>query len=284
MESMKVFAEEVRTDDFAGKVGISKKEIMKLHEKSFQNGVQQDSMRVRFRVQGKMMERLIIKNQTIMDVIQKQGLLKVNAFYFPNLLMVTDSNGVILHMSGDEKSTLNAASMNNIGIGSALSLTSAGTNAVSAAIELQRPVWINGKDHYLNTMQDWVTMCVPIHNSENHVVAYLAFSALHHISAPYVYPCIESIALSMEYELRKTELQSKSWLVEEVLEERLKSFKLTPREKEIAMYWLLDYDYKQIGKVLTISENTVRVYVTKINSKLKVNSKASLILRVLGAI
>lgn len=281
---MKVFAEEVRTDDFAEKVGIPRSEIEKLHEKSFQNGVKRDSMRVRFRVQGKMLERLITKNQLLMDVIGKQGLLRMNSFYFPNLLMVTDSNGVILYMNGDEQSILNAARMNNIGIGSALSLTSAGTNAVSAAIELQRPVWINGEDHYLDTMQDWVTMCVPIRNSENHPVGYLAFSAFQHVSAPLVYPCIESIAMSMEYELRKTELQSKSWFVEEILEERLKLFKLTYREKEIAMYWLLDYDYRQIGKVLGISENTVRVYVTKINSKLKVNSKASLILRVLGAI
>ncbi|WP_164821741.1 helix-turn-helix domain-containing protein [Paenibacillus koleovorans] len=281
---MKVFAEEIRTGDFAEKVGISKSDIRKLHEKSHQNGVQRDSMRVRFRVQGKMLERLIAKNQVLMDVIQKQGLLKKNSFYFPNLLMVTDSNGVILHISGDERSISNAVRMNNIGIGSAMSITSAGTNAISAAIELQRPVWISDEDHYLDTMQDWVTMCVPIHNSENHCVGYLALSAVRHVFAPFLYPCIESIALSMEYELRKSELQTKSWLVEEVLEERLKSFKLTFREKEIAMYWLLDYDYKQIGKVLGISENTVRVYVTKINSKLKVNSKASLILRVLGAI
>ncbi|MFK7696057.1 LuxR C-terminal-related transcriptional regulator [Paenibacillus sp. HJGM_3] len=281
---MKVFAEEIRTHEFVRKVGITSQEVQKFHERSFQNGVQRDSMRVRFRVQGKMMERLLAKNQSLVDVIQKQGLLKANAFYFPNLLLVTDSNGVVLHMSGDEDSIQNAARINNIGIGSAMSLTSAGTNAVSAAIELQRPVWVHGEDHYLDTLQDWVTMCVPIHNSEGHPVGYLALCALQDVSAPFLYPCIESIALSMEYELRKTELQSKTWFVEEILEERLKTFKLTIREKEIAMYWLLDYDYKQIGKVLGISENTVRVYVTKINSKLKVNSKASLILRVLGAI
>ncbi|WP_261381323.1 LuxR C-terminal-related transcriptional regulator [Paenibacillus cremeus] len=281
---MKVFAADVRTDDFAGKIGIPRGEIEKLHEKSFQNGVQRDSMRIRFRVQGNMLERLIAKNELLMDVISKQGLLRMNSFYFPNLLMVTDSNGVVLHINGDEQSLSNAERMNNIGIGSAMSLSSAGTNAISASIELQRPVCIHGEDHYLDTMQDWVSMCVPIHNTENHSVGYLVFSAFQQVSAPLVYPCIESIAMSMEYELRKTELQSKSWFVEEILEERLKAFKLTFREKEIAMYWLLDYDYKQIGKVLGISENTVRVYVTKINSKLKVNSKASLILRVLGAI
>ncbi|CAN7585706.1 LuxR C-terminal-related transcriptional regulator [Paenibacillus sp. LjRoot153] len=281
---MKGLAEETQMHEFTERVGISQAEIAKLHEKSFLNGVQRDSTRVRFRVQGKMMERLLAKNQVLMDVILRQAHLKTNTFYFPNLLMVTDNHGVILTINGDERSILQAANLNNIGIGSSLSLSSAGTNAVSAAIDLQRPVWISGEDHYLDTMHNWVTMCVPIQTADNQIMGYLVLTAFQYISAPFMYPCIKSIALLLEYELRKTELQSKTWFVEEMLEERLKAFKLTLREKEVATYWLLDYDYKQIGKVLGISENTVRVYVTKINRKLKVNSKASLILSVLGAI
>ncbi|WNR42386.1 LuxR C-terminal-related transcriptional regulator [Paenibacillus roseipurpureus] len=277
-------AEETHMHEFTERIGISQAEIAKLHEKSFLNGVQRDSTRVRFRVQGKMMERLLAKNQALMDVILRQSHLKTNTFYFPYLLIVTDSHGVILSINGDEKSVNQAANLNNIGIGSSLSLSSAGTNAVSAAIDLQRPVWISGEDHYLDTMHNWVTMCVPIHNSDNVSMGYLVLTAFQPISGPFMYPCIKSIALLLEYELRKTELQSKTWFIEEMLEERLKAFKLTLREKEVATYWLLDYDYKQIGKVLGISENTVRVYVTKINRKLKVNSKASLILSVLGAI
>ncbi|MDR6549535.1 LuxR C-terminal-related transcriptional regulator [Paenibacillus qinlingensis] len=281
---MKGLAEETQMHEFTERIGISQAEIAKLHEKSFLNGVQRDSTRVRFRVQGKMMERLLAKNQVLMDVILRQAHLKTNTFYFPNLLMVTDNHGVILTINGDERSILQAANLNNIGIGSSLSLSSAGTNAVSAAIDLQRPVWISGEDHYLDTMHNWVTMCVPIQPADHQIIGYLVLTAFEHISAPFMYPCIKSIALLLEYELRKTELQSKTWFVEEMLEERLKAFKLTLREKEVATYWLLDYDYKQIGKVLGISENTVRVYVTKINRKLKVNSKASLILSVLGAI
>ena len=46
----------------------------------------------------------------------------------------------------------------------------------------------------------------------------------------------------------------------------------------------MDYDYKQIGRAIGISENTVRVITNRLNAKMNVNSKASLILRVLGAI
>lgn len=281
---MGVFADMVKADFFLSAIGVSSEDMERFEQKSIQNGVQKDTMRVRFRLSGKMLERLLAKSQTLMDIVNKEELLGAHAFYFPYILMVTDANGVIMYIAGDEASVSNAERMNNIGVGSSMSFSSAGTNAISAAIELQRPVVICAEQHYLETLRDWISLCIPIHNSENHIAAYLSFSSFHNIPGPIIYPCLESISAKLEYQLKKAETQGKAWFVEEMLEERLRMFPLTPREKEIAMYWLLDYDYKQIGKVVGISENTVRVYVTRINNKLKVNSKASLILRVLGAI
>ena len=65
---------------------------------------------------------------------------------------------------------------------------------------------------------------------------------------------------------------------------QLEQFDLTPRERQVAALWMMDYDYKQIGRAIGISENTVRVITNRLNAKMNVNSKASLILRVLGAI
>ncbi|MEW9700933.1 helix-turn-helix transcriptional regulator [Paenibacillus sp. SI8] len=56
---------------------------------------------------------------------------------------------------------------------------------------------------------------------------------------------------------------------------------LTPREVEITSYWVMDFDTKKIAEELMISEHTVRTYIKKINYKLGVNSKASLILSIL---
>lgn len=281
---MGVFADKIKGDFFSNAIGVSSEEMERFEQKSIHNGVQKDTMRVRFRLSGKMLERLLTKCQTLMDIIRKEDLLGAQAFYFPCILMVTDTNGVIIYITGDEVSISNAEQMNNIGVGTSLSFSSAGTNAVSAAIELQRAVVICGEQHYLTTMRDWITLSIPIRNSENHIAAYLAFSSFHNIPGPIIYPCLESISARLEYQLKKAEAQGKVWFVEEILEERLRHLPLTPREKEVAMYWILDYDYKQISKVVGISENTVRVYVTRINNKLRVNSKASLILRVLGAI
>lgn len=60
-------------------------------------------------------------------------------------------------------------------------------------------------------------------------------------------------------------------------EAKFRQFCLTPRETEIAVYWLLDYDYKQIGNVLGISSNTVRTYIQRIYLKTDANSKVTLL-------
>jgi transcriptional regulator of acetoin/glycerol metabolism len=281
---LRVFEVESDQLSFSENVGVNKQLLERFHEKSIQNGVLQDSMRVRFRIHGNMMERLVMKNEIIIQIMDNQSYLYKNSFYFPYLLMLLDYNGVILYVTGDEKSLGNAEKMNNVGQGSSLSFSSAGTNAVSVAIDLSRPVYIQGDNHFLNVFKNWISICVPLRNADNEIISYLAFSSFYQVVPSLVYPFIESISVSIELALHKTETHGKAWYMEEVLRERLKHYKLTSREKEIAMYWVLDYDSHQIGKVLGISENTVRVYVGKINNKLKVNSKASLILRVLGAI
>jgi RNA polymerase sigma factor (sigma-70 family) len=72
---------------------------------------------------------------------------------------------------------------------------------------------------------------------------------------------------------------------EVMLEERLKEASelhhLTQREKEILFYWIKDFDYRQIALLLGISRNTVKVHISKINLKLQVKSKASLILKII---
>lgn len=70
--------------------------------------------------------------------------------------------------------------------------------------------------------------------------------------------------------------------IEEALEVNSEVLKLTKREREVLRFWMNDYDYRQIGTALNISPNTVKAHISRINTKLQVNSKASLILKVMG--
>lgn len=61
----------------------------------------------------------------------------------------------------------------------------------------------------------------------------------------------------------------------------IKQFKLTERETEIMQYWIKDYSCYEIGRKLGISPNTVKSHLSRINMKIQVNSKASLILKMM---
>jgi len=71
--------------------------------------------------------------------------------------------------------------------------------------------------------------------------------------------------------------------LEKALRDKSEMYGLTAREKEILNYWVQDLDYKEIALKLGISKNTVKVHISRINLKLQVNSKASLILKLIGA-
>ncbi|MFD0673419.1 helix-turn-helix transcriptional regulator [Cohnella sp. GCM10027633] len=71
--------------------------------------------------------------------------------------------------------------------------------------------------------------------------------------------------------------------LEDVLQQASEEYHLTGREKEIIGYWMKDFNYREIALLLGISQNTVKVHISRINLKLNVNSKASLILRLIGA-
>ena len=71
--------------------------------------------------------------------------------------------------------------------------------------------------------------------------------------------------------------------LEDMLQQASEEYRLTEREKEIIGYWMKDFNYREIALLLGISQNTVKVHISRINLKLNVNSKASLILRLIGA-
>ena len=70
--------------------------------------------------------------------------------------------------------------------------------------------------------------------------------------------------------------------LEDMLLQASEEYHLTEREKEIIGYWMKDFNYREIALLLGISQNTVKVHISRINLKLNVNSKASLILRLIG--
>jgi DNA-binding NarL/FixJ family response regulator len=60
------------------------------------------------------------------------------------------------------------------------------------------------------------------------------------------------------------------------LDNKIKEFKISDKEKEVLLLILKNLEYKEISKILNVSINTIRTHVKNIYDKCSVNSKYSL--------
>lgn len=204
------------------------------------------------------------------------------SFDFPHLLVLTDAEGVVVQRWGDERS-IRMAAREGVYAGECLALDVRGVNAFSVAMTLGRAVCLDPAESEVETLKEWNAFVFPIRGPRKKADGYFGFLFPDKPWGPGVGPFLNAIALKMEQQyamLCKTAHAG----VPATLEERLGRFGLTARECQVASYWVRDFDYKQISKAIGISENTVRVIVGRINGKLNVNSKASMILRLFDAI
>jgi DNA-binding CsgD family transcriptional regulator len=281
---MTIFSKKVSHAEFYKQVGIPAEVIQKLQEMSIASGVDREIPSIRLRLREKSLDRLLQRNSTLLEIIHKQQWLAEKDFMLSYMMGITDADGYVIYVAGDKRAIASSDQMLNLGIGTSLAIHGSGTSSVSAAMEMGRTIFLSGEQHFIKALQEWECLCFPIFSIDRTPAAYLFLSSHErHKASLTIYPFLEAIVSNIEAELRKKHAHAPI-LDRQVIEERLKLYQLTAREMEIALFWIYDYDSQEIGKQLGISEHTVKAYIAKINTKLKVKSKASLILKVLGAI
>lgn len=206
------------------------------------------------------------------------------SFAFPYLVVVTTPEAVVLERFGDVRS-VQRAELDGIVLGHSLALNSKGINPFSTAMVLKRPLFIEKYDKWIHSLQYWNSFVFPFNGPKNDCAGLVGFLFSEMPFGPGVGPFLQAIVMKMELTFaEKAKKSARKWQTYESMEESLLRFGLTERERQIATYWALDYDYKQISKAIGISEHTVRSIIYRINNKLNVNSKASMILRLFDAI
>ncbi len=86
--------------------------------------------------------------------------------------ILTDENGCILNVIGDEKILDEAFSLKMIP-GAYMDEESIGTNAMSLVLTEKNPVQIYGDDHYIKAYHKWTCSAAPIRNSNNQIIGVL---------------------------------------------------------------------------------------------------------------
>ena len=199
----------------------------------------------------------------------------------PFVLLAIDKSGDVLHATSHPE--CRQTHLSRVGSAGANVLEEPGAlPPVKMAAQRQNDVFLTGDEPWLGDEAGWAALTVPLRSPSGDIFGWFAFFTLPQYLSPKAFPYVQSLSLMLESEIKANR---PAWVdFTDYMGQQLEQFCLTPRERQVAALWMMDYDYKQIGRAIGISENTVRVIVSRLNAKMNVNSKASLILRVLGAI
>jgi GAF domain-containing protein len=120
-----------------------------------------------------------------------------------HLIVVTDSNGVLLSVEGSAHLRLRAADHMNFTGGALWSEPGAGTNAIGTALAVDHAVQVFGPEHFNEAVQRWTCSAAPIHDPETGRLLGVIdltgdFSTVH----PHSLAVVTATALAVETSLR----------------------------------------------------------------------------------
>ncbi|MFA6939550.1 MAG: sigma 54-interacting transcriptional regulator [Clostridiaceae bacterium] len=147
--------------------------IKKSHERSKSYGIEKN----------RIFPKKILKQGEMADNIEKNKNLLNSAFQFINILydflkgsgffiILTDSEGCILQIMGDEE-VLDTAYKMNMAVGVYMSESSIGTNAMGIAIKEDMPIQISAKEHFITAYHRWTCSAAPIHDINGDIIGIL---------------------------------------------------------------------------------------------------------------
>jgi transcriptional regulator of acetoin/glycerol metabolism len=116
------------------------------------------------------------------------------------VVVLTNAKGLILETLGDEKIMNNANQLKYIP-GSYWSEEKVGTNAIGSAIEIDKPLQVNGCEHYCKQHHTWTCSAAPIHNPEGELIGILDMSGPFKRAHPHTLGMVVAAAKSVENQI-----------------------------------------------------------------------------------
>ncbi|SHH97486.1 sigma-54 interaction domain-containing protein [Clostridium grantii] len=150
---------------------ISNVEVKESHIRSKRYGVNKKSNNISTIISEKKLERILESNKELLKICKPfiedlYNYVKGTGFF----IELFDKNGIILSIIGDQDIIDKSTEMNMI-IGTDMSEKKVGTNAISLALEIDKPVQLLGTAHYLEIFHQFTCSCGVIHNEKDEIIA-----------------------------------------------------------------------------------------------------------------
>lgn len=122
-------------------------------------------------------------------------------------LILTDGNGIILDISGDQEIISQARKM-NIVTGTVMDEKSIGTNSIGISIIGDYPVQMTDKEHYITAFQRWTCSAAPVHDISGDIVGVLNLTCSKELAHPHTLGLVVSAVSAIEMILKSNDIQT----------------------------------------------------------------------------
>lgn len=124
-------------------------------------------------IEGAALQEVLERKRELIEISKPfiehlYGILKGSDFF----TILTDENGCILNVIGDEKILQEAFAIRMIP-GAYMDESHIGTNAMGLVLTGKKPVQISGEDHYIKAYHKWTCSAAPIMDGNNNIIGVL---------------------------------------------------------------------------------------------------------------
>lgn len=144
--------------------------ISRYHVKSEGWAIDAELERIPSGLTGSSLNKLLVENSRLLEICEP--FLSTLYDYVQGtdfFLELIDKNGIILTIIGDD-SVINQSKEIGMVVGTDMSISSAGTNAIAVALEEDCAIQMPGDDHYMNIFKSFTCSAAPVHDESGEII------------------------------------------------------------------------------------------------------------------
>jgi sigma-54 dependent transcriptional regulator, acetoin dehydrogenase operon transcriptional activator AcoR len=174
------------------------------HKRSLDLNVERERVQPTIMVKGSELEVKLKKNLRLLKIATPfVHLLYEFVSDTGFIVFLTDDEGCILEMVGDEELIGNTKPY-GMGIGVVMTEESIGSNAISIALHENKPIQVNGKEHFVYGLHQWSCSAAPIHDEKGNTIGCINLSGVLDKVLSYILGLVVSSAKAIEFQLKSS--------------------------------------------------------------------------------
>jgi len=176
--------------------------IRESHERSEKFGIAREQRFPAQVLEGEAKELMLRESHNLIEVAAPFLDLLYNFLQESGFIIVlTNKDGCILRLTGDE-STVEAATGLNMVTGAFMDEKSIGTNAMGTAIKENMPVQVSATEHFITAYHRWTCSAAPVHDEDGQIIGTVNLTGNRDLVHPHTLGLVVAAVAAIENQLK----------------------------------------------------------------------------------